>query len=148
PRKPIRRNPWSEIECGEHYARAMSSWGLLLMAQGISYCGPEGSIKFNPKIKPENHRSFFSTAEGWGTFSQRRTSRSQVDTISLAYGSLMLRSMTIYVSRDGKPKSLVVKLSGKSLGIESLHEGTALKVVFPESVILKAGEKLVVEVKW
>lgn len=60
----------------------------------------------------------------------------------------MLRSMTIYVSRDVKPKSLVVKLSEKSLGIESLQEGTALKVVFSESVILKAGEKLVVEVKW
>ncbi|MHA2288160.1 MAG: GH116 family glycosyl-hydrolase, partial [Promethearchaeota archaeon] len=36
------RNPWNEVECGDHYVRPMSSWTLLHALTGISY-----SIKLN-----------------------------------------------------------------------------------------------------
>jgi uncharacterized protein (DUF608 family) len=147
-RPPIKRNPWSEIECGDHYARAMSSWGMLLLGQGVSYSGPDGIIEFDPRIRPENHRSFFSTAEGWGTFFQRRTSSSQVDTLDLAYGKAVLRELTIHLPDGVKPEYAVIGLDKKKLPAESSQEGTALTFRFQAPVTLEAGRKLTIEVEW
>ncbi len=33
-------NPYCELECGKFYARAQSSWGLILAAQGFELDGP------------------------------------------------------------------------------------------------------------
>ena len=57
-----RRNPWNEVECGSHYARAMSSWSLLLALSGFHYSGPERRIEFAPQLNARAFRSFFSTA--------------------------------------------------------------------------------------
>src|SRR5207245_11787550 len=76
------RNPWNEVEFGSHYARAMSSWSLLLALSGFHYSGPERRIEFAPQLNARAFRSFFSTAGAWGAFAQsadelrRRRSRS------------------------------------------------------------------------
>ena len=67
----LRRNPWDEIECGHHYARAMSSWGLLPALTGFSYSGVDKRLEFAPKINPEDFRTFWSTGSGWGRYTQK-----------------------------------------------------------------------------
>ena len=70
-------NPFNELECGKFYARAMSAWSLLVACQGLLLEGPRGLLGFRPKWQPEDHRSFFNTAESWGLFVQagRATSK-------------------------------------------------------------------------
>ncbi len=43
-----RRSPYNEVECSDHYARAMSSHGTFLAACGFDYHGPKGHIAFAP----------------------------------------------------------------------------------------------------
>lgn len=148
PNPPFMRNPWSEIECGVHYARAMSSWSMLTAAQEFTYCGPEGLIGFDPRISPENHRSFFSTAEGWGTFEQRRTSTSQVNSFALAYGALKLQTISLSMPEGVRPLSVVSAIGRSAIKPNLERDGSKLTLRFAEPVELKAGEKLTIEAEW
>lgn len=72
-----RRNPFNEIECSDHYARAMASCGTFISASGFESHGPRGRIGFAPRLTPENFRAPFTAAEGWGTYHQKRTATTQ-----------------------------------------------------------------------
>jgi non-lysosomal glucosylceramidase len=64
----LRRNPWAEHESGVHYARAMSSWAVLLALSGAHYDGVEKSLGFTPRIQPNDFFTFWSGGSGWGSF--------------------------------------------------------------------------------
>lgn len=68
---PAKRNPYNEIECSDHYARAGASYSAYLAACGFDYDGPAGRIGFAPKLGPSNFKAAFTAAEGWGTYSQQ-----------------------------------------------------------------------------
>ncbi|MGD0731070.1 MAG: GH116 family glycosyl hydrolase [Terracidiphilus sp.] len=60
------RNPWNEYECGNWYARAMSSYSLLGALSGFRYSAVERKLWFGPRLSVRPFRSFFSTAAGFG----------------------------------------------------------------------------------
>lgn len=145
-RPPIPRNPWAEVECGNHYARAMSSWGLLLAAQGYSYHGPEGALGFDPVMSPEDHASFFSTAEGWGLFTQKRGGNTQTNTLELEYGHLDLRRLTLRL-QEGIDEASVTVVSPTSAG-QARASGGVVVVEFQTGIRLRAGDRLTVRSIW
>ncbi len=63
------RNPWNEYECGNWYARAMSSYALMGALSGFRYSAVEKTLWFGPQLNVRPFRSFFSTASGFGTIS-------------------------------------------------------------------------------
>jgi non-lysosomal glucosylceramidase len=58
-----KRNPFDEIECGHHYARAMASWAATLALSGFHYSGPDKKISFDEKTG----NWFWSNGYAWGT---------------------------------------------------------------------------------
>jgi len=141
------RNPWNEIECGDHYARAMSSWSVLLAAQGFRYHGPKGILGFAPALQQDNFKSFFSTAEGWGSFSQKREGKSQTNLIELKYGALKLKQLELTppVTTLGDVK---LQLSGKDFPFKKEFVGDRLVITFPGPLSLKEGDSIKVVMSW
>jgi len=67
----LARNPWNEYECGNYYARAMASYGLLIALTGFRYSAPEHVLYLEPRLEvsseSETFEVFFSSSTGWGT---------------------------------------------------------------------------------
>jgi uncharacterized protein (DUF608 family) len=142
-----RRNPWDEMECGHHYARAMSSWSLLLALSGYHYSAPNRSLGFAPRLSPENFRCFFTAGEAWGSYAQRRDRTSQSHVVDLRWGSLTLQRLELPRLADGAPPGLR-RLSAAERGLDGrlAVDGDKLTVELAQPVTLHAGDSLVVEI--
>ena len=88
-------NPFGDDECGKFYARAMSSWSLLLACQGFHYDGPRGIIGFRPVWQPGDHVSFFTAAEGWGVFRQKHSPDKYEVDIAVREGKLPVTEVVL-----------------------------------------------------
>jgi uncharacterized protein (DUF608 family) len=60
------RNPFCEVEAGDWYARAMSSYALLQASSGARFDAVDQILYLNPAIRGD-FRSFLCTATGYGT---------------------------------------------------------------------------------
>jgi hypothetical protein len=87
----VRRNPWNEFECGHHYARALSSWALLLALSGYRYSAPAGRLRFAPKVGRDDFRCLFTAGSAWGRVWLRGDSAE----LTLAAGELSLSELQI-----------------------------------------------------
>jgi len=59
------RNPFNEYECGNWYARAMSSYGLIQGLTGLRYDAVTKTLHIDSRLGG-NFRAFLSTATGYG----------------------------------------------------------------------------------
>jgi len=69
-----RRSPFDEIECGHHYARSMSAWGLLVALSGYRFDIPKGELWFEPRV-PGEFCCPFSCACAWGVYFEGEDAR-------------------------------------------------------------------------
>ncbi len=134
-------NPYNEVECGDHYARALASWGVYLALAGFAYHGPKGHIGFAPRITPERFRAAFTAAEGWGTFSQVRERDRQLETIEIHWGRLRLRTLQFAVP-EGLGKTAKVKLGGKSLDASHTLKDRGVLISLANDIVIEPGTNL------
>ncbi len=140
-------NPFGDDECGKFYARAMSIWSMLLACQGFIYNGPAGIIGFKPIWQPDDHVSFFTSAEGWGIFSQKRSDRAQAEQIEIKYGSLKVKELLFELPEGAKPVEVTVLANNQKTALSFTLDRTALQLTFDKPIVLEAGSVLKVNVK-
>lgn len=139
---PELRNPFNEIECGDHYARAMAAHGAFLAVCGYRYDGPRGFLAFAPRLNPENFRAPFTTAKGWGSFSQNISSQAQLALLELKHGSMKLKTLELALPEGKSAKSATVTLAGKKLAAALKKWEDGVSVELEESVHIEAGQAL------
>lgn len=133
---PSRRNPYNEVECGDHYARSMASYGVYVSVCGFHYHGPKGHIGFVPKISPEDFRAAFIAAEGWGTFQQTIHDHRHTATLTAKSGQIRLRTISLAVQADRTPGQVRVTLGDQPVD-------AALKIESGRAVIQLARDAIV-----
>jgi hypothetical protein len=137
---PARHNPWNEIECGDHYARGMASYGVFLALCGFEYHGPKRHLGFAPKIAPEKFSAAFTAAEGWGVYAQQIRPDSIRAQIQVKWGRVRLRTLSIGLPRGAIPARASLAVAGQDQRITlEVQEGKA-RLRLDEELTVNAGE--------
>ena len=141
----VLRNPYNEIECSDHYARAMASYGTFVAACGYKYHGPKGYLAFAPRINPDDFKAAFTTAQGWGSFSQKISQQNQMNKIELKHGTLKLSEMRFELAKGVRPARVTAELNGQNVRIRHQLDGRKLCILFRNSLILAEGDILLIK---
>jgi non-lysosomal glucosylceramidase len=140
---PRKRNPYNEIECSEHYARAMASYGAFTTICGFEYDGPRGHIAFAPRVDEDDFAAAFTAAEGWGLYRQRRHGSTQRCEIEVRHGEVALESLAFGV--NGRARRATVKIGHRRVEPRStrVRDGR-LEITLRDRVRVREGETLAV----
>jgi len=144
-------NPFGDDECGKFYARPMSIWSMLLACQGYVYDGPTGRIGFKPVWRPDDHASFFSAAEGWGLFTQKRAGKTQTETLDVRYGRLRVKTLVFELPDGAEPKAVAVRIAGQPVtGATTIQSKGVrqLTIVLPALRAVGEGQTVSVVAEW
>lgn len=141
-----KRNPYNEIECSDHYARAMASYGTYLSACGFSYHGPKGIIGFGPKWNKDNFAAAFTAAEGWGSYRQKLQGAAQVHQLQLKYGTLRLNEIRLEKIAKLDPKRVKVSLMGKNINAVIAGATGQLNIRFTTEVNIQKDQTLEISI--
>src|SRR5260370_397336 len=123
----------------------MSAWSGIVALSGFRYLGPDKHVIAAPKIRPASFTSFWSTATGWGTFSQSIQGGRTRFSLSVLSGKLPCRSVELVGDVPAGIKSSA-SLGPKPLAHELRAAGKRLTFVFSDLVDLTAGDLLVLGV--
>ena len=136
-----KHNPFNEVECGDHYSRAMAGWGCLLAACGFYYHGPSGVIGFAPRVQEKDFACFFSGAEGWGLYTQKDEGGKRKITIEVRYGTLPLSELRL----DGKgvgTAGITAGINGQVGQVNAVEKDGMIVLTGQGVVPFKAGDRI------
>lgn len=138
------RNPWNEVESGDHYSRSMASYGVYLAACGYEYHGPMRHIGFSPRLTPEDFRCAFTGAESWGTYAQKIDGTKMEAALALRWGSLRLKTVSLAYPTQCDDLSLTVTLDGQNIDLTVRTANGRVLIELSNEICLLADQSLII----
>ncbi len=129
-----RRNPYNEIECGDHYVRSLAGWSVLEALSGFRYDALEDDLRLGVAGPPPEFRAPFVAGSGWGSWVQRtREGRSAIELVA-HFGEIRIRRLRLAVPGLRDP---VVALDGRPVA-RQVAAGDVVTVTLDEPIVLCA----------
>jgi len=141
-----RRNPYNEIECGDHYARAMAGWAVLEALTGQRTDATRYAVHVAPAGNPDHLRAPFVADAGWGSVEWTTDGQTRRLELSLVHGSIELSELSIGTTRN-ETGTAVVWLDDTALEADQAHEEDRLVLTFADRLALHPGQRLRVETR-
>jgi non-lysosomal glucosylceramidase len=138
------RNPWNEVECGDHYGRALASYGTFQALCGFVLDGPAGLVGIAPRLSPERFAAFFAGPEGWGLATQTRDTGRQVTRFEVRWGRLRAAAVRVLAPWDNV--SISAACAERPVETTSMREGDTVTVRLARAEVLQPGEALEIAV--
>jgi non-lysosomal glucosylceramidase len=136
-----RRNPYNEIECGDHYSRAMAGWSVLEAWSGLRFDSARNQLRLVHSPGREGSRLPFVTASGWGELRQERKDDGDFEvTFDVRYGVLAIGSLVL-VDLAG---SVTAGIDGADVSVSVGNETGETALTFPVDTTVSAGSSLTV----
>jgi uncharacterized protein (DUF608 family) len=112
-----RRNPFNEIECGDHYSRAMSGWTALEAYTGTSYDAWSRTLT----IGSRSGRQVVVAGTGWGTIAVAEETRVELQVLggTIAVQQVILLDRMITRVRGSSGDSVRTQIDGGAAMLES-----------------------------
>ncbi|KXJ22379.1 uncharacterized protein LOC110252569 [Exaiptasia diaphana] len=150
-----RRSPWNEIECGDHYARPMSSFLLFETASGQDWNFDKGdpsfvNLRFAPRINECDFRGFFILGCCWGQYVQKGdvgliNGRIQ---LTVSFGELRLSELSFVSCASKITASCTDGENIENFSVQTLKKNGQVIVRMPKNStgpIIKSGSSLILE---
>jgi predicted phage tail protein len=118
----------------------MASYGVFIAACGYEYHGPKGFLAFDPRVGAEDFRAAFTSAEGWGTFSQKMTGRKKTAVLEIKWGRLRLK--TFALGAAAAPAAVHAQMDGQEAPASSRFEDGRVYITFESDLQLAKGAQL------
>jgi uncharacterized protein (DUF608 family) len=129
-----RRNPFNEIECGDHYARSLAGWSVLPALAGFTHDGPAGAFSF---CQPDTSVPFLASS-GWGLWSQEGDEL----VMTCIGGRLDLHRLSVVggldEAADECPAEYEASVDGTAVSVRCTDGG----IEFRDGISLNAGQTL------
>ncbi|HME52448.1 MAG TPA: GH116 family glycosyl-hydrolase [Candidatus Lokiarchaeia archaeon] len=144
------RSPWNEVECGDHYVRAMSSWSMYEFGTGFRWNAPTKCLELVPAFSENPFTAFFITDSAWGTATKQETGETVSFSISSRHGTLHLERVVVSTSIGVERLAPgIASMAGKTIGFKLTSMSQPpdrIEISFEKPVILDEGKTLSVSI--
>lgn len=139
------RNPYNEVECSNHYARAMACYGSFVTITGFEHDGPRGRVAWAPRLTPDDFKAAFICAGGWGQFRQQRLAAVHRQELEVRWGTVRLSAIDVQPREGWTPRTAVAEVGGRPIACVLTRTPDRCTVRLEAPLDLARGQTLRVE---
>jgi len=131
---------WNHIEWGAHYMRPLSSWSVVLGAEGVTYDGFSKELRIAPSI--DGLEWVLTVPGAWG----KLAAASNGLTIEIRFGELKIKRLTFKTPKASKTAGITVEAPSGARYNVKITDGE-VSVEFEDMITLKEGSRIAIRLE-